>query len=251
LLIPLFPELVVSWGWTIGFLGVVGILYGGLVAWVQDDVKKLVAYSSISHLGFVVLGLFSLSITSVTGGLLQGVIHGINTGALFFIVGMVYERSHDREIDSLSGLATQMPLLSTFLVIASFASIGLPGTNGFVGEFLILTASFQAYPVLTAFAAAGVIVSALYMLRLLRSCVFGEISDSVSGLSGLDGREALILLVLTVGIGWLGIYPSPAIDRLEPSVKKLLSQNTSLKVTQHQPSRDLDSSQRTGTESSK
>jgi NADH-quinone oxidoreductase subunit M len=224
LMVPLFPQMVVEWGWIIALFGTIGILYGGLVAWVQDDIKKLVAYSSISHLGFVVLGIFALSVTSVTGGILQGVIHGINTGALFFIVGMVYRRAHDRKIDSISGLATEMPLLSVFLVIASLASIGLPGTNGFVGEFMILSASFQAFPMLTILATAGVIVSALYMLRLLRECVFGEISESVSGLTGLNAREIIILVVLTSGIFWLGLYPSPTIDRLEPSVEPLLPQ---------------------------
>lgn len=224
LLIPLFPVLTVQWSGLIGTLAVIGILYGGLVAWVQSDVKKLVAYSSISHLGFVVLGLFALSITSVTGGLLQGVIHGINTGALFLMVGMVYRRSHDRAIESLSGLATEMPVLSTFFVITALASIGLPGTNGFVGEFMILTSTYRTFPLLTILAATGVIVSALYMLRLLRACVFGEVSESVSGLDRLSAREVFILFVLTLGIAWLGLYPAPAIDRLQPSVQSLLEQ---------------------------
>jgi NADH-quinone oxidoreductase subunit M len=226
LLIPIFPALALQWAGAIALLAVIGILYGGLVAWVQTDIKKLVAYSSVSHLGFVVLGLFALNVTSVTGGLLQGVIHGINTGALFLIVGMVYQRSHDREIESISGLATQMPVLSTFLVIASFASIGMPGTNGFVGEFMILTASFRSLPWLTMAAAAGVVVSAMYMLRLLRSCVFGTVSESVSGLSRLNLREIFILLVLTAGMFWLGLYPAPALDRLEPSVRNLLEETS-------------------------
>jgi NADH-quinone oxidoreductase subunit M len=226
LLIPIFPALALHWAGIIGILALIGILYGGLVAWVQTDIKKLVAYSSVSHLGFVVLGLFALNVTSVTGGLLQGIIHGINTGALFLMVGMVYQRSHDREIDSISGLATRMPVLSTFFVIASFASIGVPGTNGFVGEFMILTASYQSLPWLTIGAAAGVVVAAMYMLRLLRSCVFGTVSESVEGLSRLNAREIFILLVLTAGILWLGLYPAPAIDRLEPSVRNLLEDST-------------------------
>ncbi len=230
LLVPLFPRLSLEWGWILALFGVLGILYGGLVAWVQDDVKKLVAYSSVSHLGFVVLGVFALSVTSVTGGLLQGVIHGINTGALFFIVGMIYRRSHDREIDSLGGLASEMPLLSVFLVIASLASIGLPGTNGFVGEFMILTASFRVFPVLTVLATAGVIVSALYMLRLLKACVFGKVSETVRGMTPMNLRETLILVVLSAGIFLLGLYPNPAIKRLESSVKPLLSDGKLLRA---------------------
>lgn len=250
LLIPMFPVLSAQWAPVIAALAVIGILYGGLVAWVQEDIKKLVAYSSISHLGFVVLGLFSLSVTSVSGGLLQGVIHGINTGALFLIVGMIYERSHDREIESISGLATRMPVLSTFLVIASFASIGMPGTNGFVGEFLILTSSFQQLPWLTVLATGGVVVAALYMLRLLRSCVFGEVSETVRGLPRLNAREIFILLVLTAGMFWIGLYPSPALDRLEPSVESLLERTNATETLGENTTTDTTTDLTVRTESS-
>lgn len=222
LLLPLFWGLSGEWALLISTLGVIGIIYGGLIAWVQEDVKKLVAYSSISHLGFVVLGVFALTTSSVAGGLLQGVIHGINTGALFLMVGIVYSRIHDRRIKNISGLATEMPLLSTFLVIASFASIGLPGTNGFVGEFFILSASYKTFPVLTVFAVSGVIISALYMLRLLRECVFGEVSEAVAGVKSLHATEIISLLILTVAIFAIGLYPKPFMDRLEPSVGQLL-----------------------------
>ncbi|MFB6345735.1 MAG: NuoM family protein [bacterium] len=222
LLVPFFWTLSLQWSGLVGVLAVVGIIYGGLVAWVQEDVKKLVAYSSISHLGFVVLGIFALSTASVSGGLLQGVIHGINTGALFLIVGIIYSRLHDRKIENISGLAQEMPLLSTFLVITSLASIGLPGTNGFVGEFFILTSSYESLPLLTIFAVSGVIVSALYMLRLLRECVFGEVSDIVSDTTSLHLTEVVSLSLLTIAIFVMGLYPKPFMDRLEPTVSEIL-----------------------------
>ncbi|MFB6356215.1 MAG: NuoM family protein, partial [bacterium] len=196
LLIPIFPLQSVAWGATFACLGVLGIIYGGLLAWAQQDIKKLVAYSSISHLGFVILGLFALEQTSVTGGLLQGAIHGINTGALFLMVGMVYERTHNRSIREVGGLADEMPVWSVFFVVFSLASIGLPATNGFVGEFLILSSSFGTYSLLTILGASGVIISAIYMLYLLRRCVFSELTDSVEGISSLSSLEISCLVPL-------------------------------------------------------
>jgi NADH-quinone oxidoreductase subunit M len=222
LLIPIFPQQAIAWAGFLAFLGVVGIIYGGLVAWVQEDVKKLVAYSSISHLGFVVLGLFALNTTSVTGGLLQGAIHGVNTGALFLMVGMLYSRTHTRDIDSIGGLADQLPVYSTLFCVFAFASIGLPSTNGFVGEFLILSSSFGRFPWLTVVATGGVIVSALYMLYLLRACVFSDRTETVESLSDLNSLEIVTLLPLLILVFWVGLYPSPVIDRLEPTVQGLM-----------------------------
>ncbi len=223
LLIPLFPALALGWGSTLALLAAAGILYGGLVAWSQRDIKKLVAYSSVSHLGFVVLGLFTLTAAGVTAGIVQGVVHGINTGGLFLLVGMLYGRVHVRDMESIGELASRLPVFATILVIMALASVGLPATNGFVGEFLVLAASFDVFPIYTVLAALGVVVSVLYMFRMMRRCVFGEAGEVMDDVPDLNGLEVLVMLPLVVLVFWIGLYPGPLIERVQPSVRTLLS----------------------------
>ncbi len=208
---------------TIVVLALVGILYGGLVALVQPDVKKLVAYSSVAHLGFVMLGIWALTLQSVQGALLVMINHGISTGALFFLIGMLYERRHTRLIDAYGGLAKVVPVFAAILTVVSLSSIGLPGTNGFVGEFLVLLGAFARYPVAAAIATTGVIVAAMYLLRALQRVIFNPLARPENqGLADLSPRELAVLVPLLACIVWLGVYPKPVLDRMEPAAHHLI-----------------------------
>jgi NADH-quinone oxidoreductase subunit M len=204
-------------------LAVVGIIYGGLVAMMQPDLKKLVAYSSVSHLGFVMLGLWALTLNSVQGAVLIMINHGISTGALFLIVGMLYERRHSRAIASFGGIARVVPLLAAALTLVSLSSIALPGTNGFVGEFLVLLGSYATYPVATVIATTGVIVAAAYLLWALQRVIFNPLSDPENEkLRDLSGREMLVLAPLVAAIIWIGVYPGPILRRTEPAAASII-----------------------------
>jgi len=204
-------------------LALVGIIYGGLVAMVQPDFKKLIAYSSVAHLGFVMLGIWALTVQSVQGALLVMINHGLSTGALFFLVGMLYERRHSRLIDAYGGIARVVPLLAAILTIVSLSSIGLPGTNGFVGEFLVLVGSFQTYPVATTIATTGVIVAAAYLLWALQRIIYNPLDKHENErLTDLTPRELAVLLPLLAGILWIGIYPQPILRRMEPSARAFI-----------------------------
>jgi NADH-quinone oxidoreductase subunit M len=204
-------------------LALVGIIYGGLVAMVQPDFKKLIAYSSVAHLGFVMLGIWALTVQSVQGALLVMINHGLSTGALFFLVGMLYERRHSRLIDAYGGIARVVPLLAAVLTIVSLSSIGVPGTNGFVGEFLILVGSFQTYPVATIIATTGVIVAAAYLLWALQRIIYNPLDKHENEkLTDLTPRELAVLLPLLAGILWIGIYPQPILRRMEPSARAFI-----------------------------
>jgi NADH-quinone oxidoreductase subunit M len=206
-------------------LALIGIIYGGLVAMVQPDLKKLVAYSSVAHLGFVMLGIWALTLQSVQGALLVMINHGISTGALFFLVGMIYERRHSRLIAAYGGLARVMPLFAAVLTVVSLSSIALPGTNGFVGEFLVLIGSFRTYPIATAIATTGVIVAAAYLLTALQRVIFNPLtSDDNRALTDLTARELVVLVPLLVCILWVGIYPKPFLRRMEPAARQLIEQ---------------------------
>lgn len=220
--LPMFPVGMQVFTPLMLALAVIGIVYGALVAMVQPDIKKLVAYSSVSHLGFVVLGIFALNLHGVTGGLYQMLNHGLSTGALFLIVGMIYERRHTREISEFGGLAKSIPLLSVCFLLATFSSIGLPGLNGFVGEFLILIGAFQLNPILSLIAGTGVILGAIYMLWMVQRVVFGPLKYVNSKLDDLSWREGLVLLPVFVMIVVMGIYPKPFLQTMEPSVKRLI-----------------------------
>ena len=204
-------------------LAVIGIVYGALVAMVQPDFKKLVAYSSVSHLGFVMLGIFALTLQSVQGALLVMINHGISTGALFLLVGMMYERRHSRMIADYGGIARVVPMFAVLLALVSLSSIGLPGTNGFVGEFLVLLGSFRTYPYLALIATTGVIFAAAYLLWAIQRILFNPLArPENAAMRDLNGRELAIMSVLAVAIIWLGVYPAPVLRRMEGSAARFV-----------------------------
>jgi NADH-quinone oxidoreductase subunit M len=221
---PLFPDAVTAFGPFLIGLAVIGIVYGALVAMVQDDVKKLVAYSSVSHLGYVMLGLFALNGPGVSGGIYQMLNHGVSTGALFFLVGVLYERRHTRKIADYGGLTKVIPKFALIFMIITFSSIGLPGLNGFIGEFMILLGGFQYARFPTIVAASGVILGATYMLWCFQRMMFGPLQNEANkGLKDVTGRELAYLLPLVVLAFVMGLFPQPFLDRLEPSVNEFVS----------------------------
>lgn len=229
--LPMFPEATLQFVPLISILAIIGIIYGALVAMVQRDVKSLVAFSSVSHLGFVMLGMFALNLQGMEGSVIQMINHGISTGALFLIVGMIYERRHTRMIADFGGLSKSMPVFSTFFMIVTLSSIGLPFTNGFVGEFLILLGTFASNKVYAVLGATGVILAACYMLWMLQRVIFGKITKPENeNLKDLDGREKLVLVPLVILIFWIGIYPKPFLRRMEPAVNDILSRVEQAKV---------------------
>ena len=221
--LSLFPEASVELVPVLAVLAVVGIVYGAIVAIVQSDIKRLVAYSSVSHLGFVVLGNFALTTQGLQGGVLQMVNHGLTTGALFLLVGMIYERRHTREISQFGGLASVMPRYAAAFLFVAFASIGLPGLNGFVGEFFVLVGSYLSLPAYAIVGATGVVLAAVYLLWAYQRMFTGPIVvEENRALSDIGFREVAVLAPLLAGILFLGIYPKPALDRIEPSVNQVL-----------------------------
>ena len=225
--LPFFPAVALSETVqaAIVVLSLIGIIYGGLVAMVQPDFKKLIAYSSVAHLGFVMLGIWALTLQSVQGALLVMINHGISTGALFFLVGMIYERRHSRLIDAYGGIARVVPLFAAILTIVSLSSIGLPGTNGFVGEFLVLLGAFRTYPVAAIIATTGVIVAAAYLLWALQRVLFNPLDKHENEkLTDLTARELAVLVPLLACIIWIGVYPKPFLRRMEPAARQLIEQ---------------------------
>jgi NADH-quinone oxidoreductase subunit M len=225
---PLFPEAASYFRPWIVALAVVGVLYGALMCLVQRDMKRLVAYSSVSHLGFVMLGLFALTAEGVTGSVYQMVNHGISTGALFLLVGMLYERRHTRLITEYGGIAKQVPWIAAAFVLVTLASIGVPGTNGFVGEFLILSGTWlgrgEGSAMLAALAAVGVILGAVYMLLLVERVFFGPIRvEANRNLPDLTGRESLLIAPLAILIVVMGVAPQPFLNPARPAVDRLLA----------------------------
>jgi NADH-quinone oxidoreductase subunit M len=221
--LPLFPHAAREATPWIVLLAVVGIVYGSLVSMVQSDVKKLVAYSSVAHLGFVMLGIFAMNPQGLNGGVLQMVNHGLSTGALFLLVGMLYERRHTRQIADFGGIAKPMPVYAAFFGLVTMSSIGLPGLNGFVGEFLILLGAFLANPAAAAAATSGVVLAAAYMLWMYRRVMFGPLeSPENRGLIDLGLREKFVMAAIAVPILWIGVYPETFLRRIEPSVMELL-----------------------------
>jgi len=221
---PLFPEALPTFIPFLAFLCVVGIIYGSLVAMMQEDVKKLVAYSSVAHLGFVMLGVFALNLQGLAGGMIQMINHGISTGALFLIVGFIYERRHTRLISEFGGLATKMPIFAVIFMIITFSSIGLPGTNGFVGEFLALVGAFESglrwYAV---FATTGVILAAVYMLWMYQRVMFGKVTNPANeDLKDLSVREIVIMLPLLLFVFWIGLYPNTFFEKMNPAMEQAL-----------------------------
>jgi NADH-quinone oxidoreductase subunit M len=223
--LPFFPDASLTFGPLMFALAVIGIVYGAWVSTVQPDLKKLVAYSSVSHLGFVVLGIFTLNVQGMTGGLIQMVNHGLSTGALFLLVGMIYERRHTRRIADFGGLWQVMPALSAVFLVAALSSLGLPGLNGFVGEFLVLVGAFQVNRLLAAVATTGIIFAAVYLLWMYQRVFFGEVQhEDNRRLPDLDRREWALLAPVVVLIVWIGVYPLTFTGPTEASLKALIAQ---------------------------
>lgn len=221
--LTLFPEASVNLAVPLAVLGVIGIVYGAAAAIVQPDIKRLIAYSSVSHMGFIVLGIFAFTSQSLTGSVLLMISHGLTTGALFLLVGMIYERTHTRQISDYGGLAKVMPVYAGMFLFAAFASIGLPGLSGFIGEFTILIGSYLTLPVLTIIASSGVILAAIYLLWAYERVFTGPVTNSkLEGLKDLGFREIAIMAPLVILVIAIGIYPKPIFDRIEPSTAIIL-----------------------------
>ena len=226
--LPLFPAAAVRLAPWMALLAVIGILYGAAVSYAQKDVKKLVAYSSVSHLGFVMLGLFALNPLGIQGGILQMINHGLSTGALFLVVGMIYERRHTRDVDAFGGLWKVMPVYAALTLIVTLSSMGLPGLNGFVGEFAILLGAFGSKaigsPWFAGFSALGVILAAIYMLYMFQKMFLGPLDkDENLKLKDVNAREIVTLVPLLVFIFWIGLYPKPFFDLMAPAVEHLVT----------------------------
>lgn len=225
--IPLFPEASQYWAWLFMVIGIIGIIYGALMALVQTDIKKLVAYSSVSHMGYVLIGLFAFNEYGLTGSLYQMLNHGVSTGALFLLVGMIYERTHTREISNYGGLASFMPWYTIIFVIVTMSSIAVPMTNGFVGEFLILLGAFKASPVWGYWGVIGVVLGAAYMLWMVKKVFFGEsgkvTQDLTHPLRDLSSREWVVLAPLLVLIFWMGLLPNHFMSFSKQSIQHLNS----------------------------
>lgn len=220
--LPLFPDACLYFAPFVMTLSVIAIIYTSLVAMVQQDMKKLIAYSSIAHMGFVTLGIFAITMQSVTGAIVQMLSHGVVAAALFLCVGVVYERMHTREIAKFGGLVKVMPLFAVVFMIFTLASIGLPGTSGFVGEFLVIIGSYKVSPVFATLAASGMVLSAVYGLWLYRRIVFGKITNlDLKHLLDLDARETGIFISLAIVVFWIGLCPGSFTNIINPSVKRL------------------------------
>jgi NADH-quinone oxidoreductase subunit M len=227
-----FPTAAVKLAPWLAVLAVIGIIYGAMVSYAQKDVKKLVAYSSVSHMGFVIFGLFALNMQGIQGSILQMINHGISTGALFLIVGIIYERRHTRELDQFGGLWKIMPIYGVLTLIVTLSSMGLPGLNGFVGEFTILLGGWGAGQpggsygsiLYTAFAATGVILAAVYLLFMFQKMFLGPVThEENKTLKDLNWREIVMLVPLLILIFWIGLYPQPFFNLMGPTVEKLVT----------------------------
>jgi NADH-quinone oxidoreductase subunit M len=223
----LFPDAAHTFATAIEILAVIGIVYGAVVAIAQTDLKRLIAYSSVSHLGFVVIGIFAFTREGMTGGILQMVNHGLSTGALFLLVGMVYERTHTRELGELGGTATTMPLLSAAFLFTALSSLGLPGLNNFVGEFLVVTGTFASSRVLGALAATGVVLGAIYLLWAYQRLAQGPVPAAHASHPDLSRREVVVLAPVLALMLLLGLAPRLVLDRIQPSADRVLAGVTS------------------------
>jgi len=220
--LPILPEASKAMTPAMLVLSVIAIIYGGVICLAQTDLKRLIAYSSVSHMGFVTLGIFALNIQGLEGGILQMVNHGIVTGALFLSVGVIYDRTHTRQIADYGGVASVMPLYSSLFIVFTLASIGLPSTNGFIGEFLIILGGFTASQPAGLLAATGIIIGAGYMLWLYQRVFFMDTNPKVAGLHDMDAREIITLLPMVALIFWIGIYPDTFLGFLHKSVEHLI-----------------------------
>jgi NADH-quinone oxidoreductase subunit M len=236
--LPLFPQAAIKAAPWMAGLAVIGIIYGALVSYSQKDVKKLVAYSSVSHLGFVMLGMFALNSMGIQGGILQMINHGLSTGALFLLVGMIYERRHTREMDAFGGLWKVMPIYGTLMLIVALSSMGLPGLNGFVGEFAILLGAYGSIaigsPWFAGVAALGVILAAIYILNMFQKMFLGPLDkEENKKLKDLNWREIATLVPLLVLIFWIGLYPKPFFALIAPTVDNLVNIIQTASIAMH------------------
>ncbi len=221
--LPMFPEASQHFVPLIFVLSIIAIIYGAMVCMVQPDMKRLIAYSSVSHMGFVMLGMFAFNPQGVQGSILQMINHGLSTGGLFLVVGLIYDRRHTRLISELGGISRPMPVYATLFAIIMFASMGLPGLNGFIGEFLILIGAFQVRWWWGAFAVTGIILGAAYMLWLYQRTMFGEVTkEENKSLPDLDAREMATLLPIIAFCFWIGLYPAPFLKAMEASVANVI-----------------------------
>jgi NADH-quinone oxidoreductase subunit M len=220
--LPLFPGAAITVAPYISVLAVIGIIYGALVAMVQPDLKKLVAYSSVSHMGLIVLGIFAFTTQGLEGSTLQMLNHGLSTGALFLLVGMIYDRRHTRQIADFGGIAHVSPVYAAAFLVATLSSIGLPGLNGFVGEVLILVGSFASSKVFGSLAALGMILGAVYMLWMYQRVFLGKLENPENAsLKDIGLREKLILLPIVLVMLWIGVYSKPFLSRMEVSLRQV------------------------------
>jgi NADH-quinone oxidoreductase subunit M len=221
---PLFPEAAYYFVPLFSILAIIGIIYGALVSMMQTDLKRLIAFSSVSHLGFVMLGLFTYTMQGVQGGIIQMINHGLSTGALFLIVGCIYERRHTRMIADFGGLSTPMPIFAAIFMVVALSSIGLPGLNGFVGEFLILLGAFKVNKLYAALAATGVIFAACYMLWMFQRVMFGQVTNEKNRyLPDLSWREIAYFAPLLLFIVWIGVYPSTFLDKTKATTAQFVA----------------------------
>jgi len=240
--LPMLPDATLTFTPIIMTLSVIAIIYGAYMAFAQSDLKKLIAYSSVSHMGFVTLGIFALNTQGIEGAILQMVNHGITTGGLFLCVGIIYERTHSREISDNSGLAKPMPCYATFLVIFALSSVGLPGMNSFVGEFLVLIGTFMWSKLAATLAALGVILAAAYILWMLQRVVYGvPAQHMLSKLHDMNPREIGMLLPLVGFIFWIGLYPKPLLDVMHASVENLIQQEVRVMTVENPGQNSLES----------
>src|SRR3989304_457376 len=218
-------------------LSIIAIIYGAMVCMVQPDMKRLIAYSSVSHMGFITLGMFALNAQGIQGSIIQRVNHGLSTGALFLIVGLIYDRRHTRLISELGGLSKQMPIYATLFAIIMLSSMGLPGLNGFIGEFLILVGAFRVNYLWAAFAVTGIVLGAAYMLWLYQRTMFGALENPKNAaLKDLSPREMSTLVPIVIMCFWIGLYPSPFLSRMEASVENVLTRVNKAQTVEVEPS---------------
>jgi NADH-quinone oxidoreductase subunit M len=241
-LLPLFPQAAThpTIVGTLLVMGLIGIIYAAWVAAVQPDAKKLIAYTSVAHMGFVVLGIFALTLQGVQGGMIIMLSHGVSTGAMFLLLGMLYERRHSRTIADFGGLASVMPVFAAVFLLTAFASIGLPGTSGFIGEFLALLGTFQTHPWVAAIAATGVIFAGYYMLPMVQRILFNPLDkEENKGLKDLSRREMVVLAPLVAAMIWMGVYPKPFLERMEVTIVELLHNVEQKRVASPPPLAEL------------
>lgn len=238
--IPMFPEASEFFSPLVFALSVVAIIYTSLVALAQDDLKKLIAYSSVAHMGFVTIGIFTLNSQGLEGAIFQMLSHGIVSGALFLCVGVIYDRMHTREIAAYGGLVNRMPKYALVFMVFTMASVGLPATSGFVGEFLVLLGAFYYNTWLAVFATTGVVLGAAYMLYVYRRIIFGKLEkENLMSISDLSYREIIIFVPLVLLVFWMGVYPAPFLDVMSVSVDNLITnfnvalENSSVHLASH------------------